>query len=179
MNRGRFSGGAGQFGEVFLRVQPLARGEGFRFRDEVKGGAIPGVFIPAVEKGVREVLLNGALAGFPVQDVEVTVYDGKTHPVDGKEVAFVSAGRKAFLEAVRAARPVVLEPLVDLEILAPDANFGDISGEISARRGQLRRTGDARAGMVAVRARASGDTESARGRVSATSRGMMPSQAGR
>ncbi len=148
------SGGAGQFGEVFLRVQPLARGEGFRFRDEVKGGAIPGVFIPAVEKGVREVLGMGALAGFPVQDVEVTVYDGKTHPVDGKEIAFVTAGRKAFLEAVRAARPVVLEPLVDLEITVPDAAFGDVSGEISARRGQLTRTDSARAGMVAINARA-------------------------
>ena len=96
----------------------------------------------------------GALAGFPVQDVEVTVYDGKTHPVDGKEIAFVTAGRKAFLEAVRAARPVVLEPLVDLEITVPDAAFGDVSGEISARRGQLTRTDSARAGMVAINARA-------------------------
>lgn len=148
------SGGAGQFGEVFLRVLPLGRGEGFRFKDEVKGGAIPGAFIPAVEKGVRAVLESGAIAGFPVQDIEVTVYDGKTHPVDGKEIAFVTAGRKAFLDAMKNARPVVLEPLVNLEILAPDYTYGDISGEISARRGQVTNTGNARAGMVAINARA-------------------------
>jgi elongation factor G len=148
------SGGAGQFGEVFLRVAPLSRGEGFRFKNEVKGGVIPGVFIPAVEKGVREVLSSGAIAGFAVQDVEVTVYDGKTHPVDGKEIAFVTAGRKAFLEAFRNARPVVLEPLVDLEITVPDYAFGDVSGEISVRRGQLTDTGDARAGMIVINARA-------------------------
>lgn len=148
------SGGAGQFGEVFLRVTPLSRGEGFRFKDEVKGGAIPGVFIPAVEKGVREALGTGAIAGFPVQDIEVTVYDGKTHPVDGKEVAFVTAGRKAFLDAVKNARPVVLEPLVDLEITVPDYAYGDVSGEISSRRGQVTNTGNARTGMVAINARA-------------------------
>lgn len=148
------SGGAGQFGEVFLRVAPLARGQGFRFKDEVKGGAIPGVFIPAVEKGVREVLTSGAIAGFPVQDVEVTVYDGKTHPVDGKEIAFVTAGKKAFLEAMKNARPVVLEPLVNLEITVPDYTIGDVSGEISSRRGQVTNTGTARAGMVSINARA-------------------------
>ncbi|MDP5240004.1 elongation factor G [Uliginosibacterium sp. 31-16] len=148
------SGGAGQFGEVFLRVSPLPRGEGFRFKDEVKGGAIPGVFIPAVEKGVREALGSGAIAGFPVQDIEVTVYDGKTHPVDGKEIAFVTAGRKAFLDAVRNARPVVLEPLVDLELTVPDYAYGDVSGEISSRRGQVTNTGNARTGMVSINARA-------------------------
>ncbi|MDO6386824.1 elongation factor G [Uliginosibacterium sp. 31-12] len=148
------SGGAGQFGEVFLRVLPLGRGEGFRFKDEVKGGAIPGAFIPAVEKGVRTVLESGAIAGFPIQDIEVTVYDGKTHSVDGKEIAFVTAGRKAFLDAMKNAHPVVLEPLVNLEILAPDYTYGDVSGEISARRGQVTNTGNARAGMVAINARA-------------------------
>lgn len=148
------SGGAGQFGEVFLRVVPLQRGEGFRFKNEVKGGVIPGVFIPAVEKGVREVLDRGAIAGFPVQDVEVTVYDGKTHPVDGKEVAFVAAGRKAFLEAVKGARPIILEPLVNLEVTVPEPALGDVSGELSARRGQVTRTDHARAGMMAICARA-------------------------
>lgn len=148
------SGGAGQFGEVFLRISPLTRGEGFRFKDEVKGGAIPGVFIPAVEKGVREVLAAGAIAGFPVQDIQVTVYDGKTHPVDGKEIAFVTAGKKAFLEAIKNARPIVLEPLVTLEITVPDTAIGDVSGEISSRRGQITNTGTARAGMVAINARA-------------------------
>ena len=104
------SGGAGQFGEVHLRVEPLPRGKGFEFIDAVKGGVIPGQFIPAVEKGVREVLASGAIAGYPVVDVRVTVFDGKHHSVDSKEIAFATAGRKAFLAAVRAARPIVLEP---------------------------------------------------------------------
>ena len=148
------SGGAGQFGEVFLRVAPLARGQGFRFVDEVKGGAIPGVFIPAVEKGVRQALASGAVAGFPVQDVQVTVYDGKTHPVDGKEIAFVTAGRKAFLDAAAKARPIVLEPIVSLELSIPQDAIGAVSGELSARRGQVSGTGAARAGMAMLNARA-------------------------
>ncbi|SFN57128.1 translation elongation factor 2 (EF-2/EF-G) [Formivibrio citricus] len=148
------SGGAGQFGEVYLRIAPLARGEGFRFKDAVKGGTIPGVFIPAVEKGVREALASGAIAGFPIQDVEVTVYDGKTHAVDGKEVAFVTAGRKAFVEAMLSASPVVLEPYVNLEITVPDFAMGDVSGELSSRRGQVTNTGGGRAGMLSISARA-------------------------
>ncbi len=148
------SGGAGQFGEVFLRIRPLARGEGFRFVDEVKGGVIPGTFIPAVEKGVREVLGHGAIAGFPVLDVEVTVYDGKTHPVDGKEIAFIVAGRKAFQDAVAKARAQVLEPIVALELTVPESAIGDTSGEIAARRGHVTATGAARGGMAALSARA-------------------------
>ena len=109
------TGGAGQFGEVFLKVEPLARGKGFEFVDQVKGGAIPNQFIPAVEKGVRGVLGTGFLAGYPIQDVRVIVYDGKSHPVDSKEVAFVSAGRKAFLDALAKARAIVLEPIVNVE----------------------------------------------------------------
>ncbi|MBI4988748.1 MAG: elongation factor G [Rhodocyclales bacterium] len=148
------SGGAGQFGEVFLRIRPLARGEGFRFVDEVKGGVIPGTFIPAVEKGVREVLGQGAVAGFPVLDVEVTVHDGKTHPVDGKEIAFIVAGRKAFLDAVAKARAQVLEPIVALKLTVPESAIGDTSGEIAARRGHVTATGTARGGMAALSARA-------------------------
>lgn len=148
------SGGAGQFGEVFLRVEPLSRGEGFRFVDEVKGGAIPGPFIPAVEKGVRQALDGGAVAGFPVQDVKVTVYDGKTHPVDGKEIAFITAGRKAFLDAAAKARPVVLEPIVSLELTIPADAIGAVSGELSARRGQVSGADSARAGMAMISARA-------------------------
>ncbi|WP_019139776.1 elongation factor G [Noviherbaspirillum massiliense] len=131
------SGGAGQFGEVFLRVEALPRGSGFEFVDAVKGGAIPGQFIPAVEKGVRQVLEAGPLAGFPMQDVRVTVYDGKSHPVDSKEVAFATAGRKAFIDAVLKARPIVLEPIVNVEIVAPEENMGDITGDIAAKRGQI------------------------------------------
>jgi elongation factor G len=131
------SGGAGQFGEVLLRVEPLPRGAGFEFVDAVKGGAIPGQFIPAVEKGVRQALEAGPLAGFPMQDVRVTVYDGKSHPVDSKEIAFFTAGRKAFIDAVLKARPVVLEPIVNIEIVTPEENMGDISGDFSAKRGQV------------------------------------------
>jgi len=148
------SGGAGQFGEVFLRIEPLARGAGFEFADEVKGGTIPGQFIPAVEKGVREVLASGAIAGYPVVDVKVVVYDGKHHSVDSKEIAFVTAGRKAFVEAIRAARPIVLEPIANIEITAPDAAMGDIAGDLSAKRGQVSGTANAAAGTMVVRGQA-------------------------
>ncbi len=140
------SGGAGQFGEVFLRVEPLARGAGFEFVDQVKGGTIPGQFIPAVEKGVREVLASGAIAGFPVEDVRVIVYDGKHHSVDSKEIAFVTAGRKAFLAALREARPIVLEPIVHIEITAPEPALGDITGDLSSKRGVV--TGTANGAMA-------------------------------
>jgi elongation factor G len=131
------TGGAGQFGEVFLRVEALERGAGFEFVDEVVGGAIPGQFIPAVEKGVRQVLSEGALAGFPMQDLRVVVYDGKHHPVDSKEVAFCSAGRKAFLDAVQKANPIVLEPVMRLEITAPASAIGDITGDLATRRARI------------------------------------------
>ena len=131
------SGGAGQFGEVFLRIESLERGKGFEFVDAVKGGTIPGVFIPAVEKGVRQALEGGVVAGFPIEDLRVTVYDGKTHPVDGKEIAFVIAGRKATIEAIRAAAPIVLEPVVEIEIIAPETAMGDVTGDLSSRRGQI------------------------------------------
>jgi elongation factor G len=131
------TGGAGQFGEVYLRIEPLPRGAGFEFVDEVVGGAIPSQFIPAVEKGVRQVLHEGAIAGFPVQDVRVIVYDGKHHPVDSKEVAFVSAGRRAFLNAIEAAAPIVLEPIVRVEITAPANCTGDITGDLATRRGRI------------------------------------------
>ena len=149
------SGGAGQFGEVFLRIEPLPRsrdgGGGFEFVDAVKGGTIPGQFMPAVEKGVREVLQSGAIAGYPVVDVKVIVYDGKHHSVDSKEIAFVTAARKAFAAAIRAARPIVLEPIVHIEISAPDAAMGDITGDLSAKRGQVSGTTNGAAGTMVVR----------------------------
>jgi elongation factor G len=131
------TGGAGQFGEVFLRVEALERGKGFEFVDEVVGGAIPGQFIPAVEKGVRQALTEGAVAGFPLHDIRVVVYDGKHHSVDSKEVAFVSAGRKAFLDAVRKANPIVLEPVVKMEITAPTTSIGDITGDLATKRARI------------------------------------------
>lgn len=131
------TGGAGQFGEVSLRVEPLARGEGFEFIDEVVGGAIPSQYIPAVEKGVRQALTEGAVAGFPLQDIRVIVYDGKHHPVDSKEVAFIAAGRRAFLNAVEEAAPIVLEPVVRVEVMSPSAATGDITGDLATRRGRV------------------------------------------
>ena len=131
------TGGAGQFGEVYLRVEPLARGEGFEFVDEVVGGVIPSQYIPAVEKGVRQALTEGAVAGFPLQDIRVIVYDGKHHPVDSKEVAFIAAGRRAFLNAVEEAAPIVLEPLVRIEVTSPSASTGDITGDLATRRGRV------------------------------------------
>jgi len=148
------TGGAGQFGEVFLRVEPLPRGKGFEFVDAVKGGAIPNQFIPSVEKGVRNVLEHGFVAGYPLQDVRVTVYDGKSHPVDSKDVAFMSAGRKAFLDALGKARPVVLEPIVNVEIVAPDEKMGDIAGELSGHRGHIKGSDAPRPGLVQISAQA-------------------------
>ncbi len=146
------TGGAGQFGEVFLRVEPLPRGAGFEFVDEVKGGTIPGQFLPAVEKGVRQVLAGGAVAGFPIQDVRVVVYDGKHHPVDSKEVAFVAAGKRAFLEAIAKAQPQVLEPIVELEVSAPEQHMGDISGGLASKRARISGTDTLRGGEIVVRA---------------------------
>ena len=131
------TGGAGQFGEVYLRVAPLPRGTGFEFVDDVVGATIPGQYIPAVEKGVRQVLETGAVAGYPLQDIRVSVYDGKHHPVDSKEVAFVTAGKKAFIDAIQKARPIVLEPIVKLQVTAPSDTMGDLTGDLSSRRGRI------------------------------------------
>ncbi|MDP2367754.1 elongation factor G [Rhodoferax sp.] len=144
------SGGAGQFGEVMLRVEPLERGAGFEFVDIVKGGAIPGVFMAAVEKGVRQALAEGVVAGFPVHDMRVIVHDGKTHAVDGKEVAFIAAGRKATVDAVRKANPIVLEPVVKIEVLAPEAAIGDLTGDLASKRAQVTGTQPRPAGTVAI-----------------------------
>ncbi len=134
------TGGAGQFGEVFLRVEPLDRGSGFEFSNDVFGGSIPSQFIPAVEKGVRQVMEQGAIAGYPMQDVKVSVYDGKHHPVDSKEVAFVTAGKRAFLEAIEKAKPALLEPCVQIEVTVPNQHVGDITGDLSGKRGRIQST---------------------------------------
>jgi elongation factor G len=148
------TGGAGQFGEVLLRVEPLPRGAGVQFVDAVKGGTIPGVYIPAVEKGVREAMAAGAISGHPVVDVRVTVLDGKHHSVDSKEIAFVTAGRKAFWAAMREARAIVLEPVVHLQISAPAAAMGDITGDLSARRGMVSGTQTGALGAVVIQGQA-------------------------
>jgi elongation factor G len=144
------TGGAGQFGEVSLRVEPRDRGAGFEFLDQTKGGVIPHQFMPAVQKGVEQVLGSGAIAGFPLQDVRVVVYDGKHHAVDSKEVAFVAAGKKAFLDAIEKARPIVLEPIVSVEIVCPETNTGDIAGDLSSRRGQVTGTRGLQPGVLAI-----------------------------
>jgi elongation factor G len=146
------SGGAGQFGEVFLRIEPMARGAGFEFVNDVHGGTIPTQFIPAVEKGIREVLASGPLANFPVHDVRVIVYDGKSHPVDSKEIAFVTAGRKAFIDAISKARPVLLEPIVTAEVTVPESHIGAVTGDLSSRRGQITGTRGLSAGISVVMA---------------------------
>jgi elongation factor G len=131
------TGGAGQFGEVFLKIEPLPRGAGYEFVDQVKGGVIPTVFIPAVEKGVRMALDAGVIAGYPVEDLRVIVYDGKSHAVDSKEIAFVSAGRKAVIDAFSKAAPIMLEPIVNIDIEAPETYVGDMTAEIASKRGQI------------------------------------------
>ena len=131
------TGGAGQFGEVYLRVEPLPAGEGFEFKSAVVGGSIPSQFIPAVETGVRQVMNSGAISGYPMQDVKVTVYDGKHHSVDSKEIAFIQAGKKAFLEAVAQASPVVMEPIVDVTITVPSDAMGGVTGDLSSMRGMV------------------------------------------
>lgn len=132
------SGGAGQFGEVYLRVEPMPRGEGFVFEDRIVGGVIPGQFIPAVEKGIRQVLDTGAISGHQMQDVRVEVYDGKHHSVDSKEIAFVQAGKRAFMDAVAKARPIVMEPVVDISLNVPNECMGDVAGDLSSMGGMVR-----------------------------------------
>ena len=134
------TGGAGQFGEVFLRIEPLPRGGGFEFVNEVVGGVIPTQFIPAVEKGIREVLEGGAISGHPLQDVRAIVYDGKHHSVDSKEIAFVQAGKRAFVNAVNDASPIVMEPVVDVSVTVPEACMGDVAGDLSGMRGSVKGT---------------------------------------
>ncbi len=146
------TGGAGQFGEVYLRVEPLERGSGLEFVNDIFGGAIPGQFIPAIEKGVRQMMEEGAIAGYPMQDIKVSVYDGKHHPVDSKEVAFVTAARRAFTDAVNKAKPALLEPIVDVEVTVPNANMGDITGDLSGKRGRIQGTDMLPGDMAVIKA---------------------------
>ncbi len=152
------TGGAGQFGEVFLRIEPLdeteANGTELEFVDDTVGGSIPRQFMPAVEKGVRRAMAEGAIAGFPIHGVRVRVYDGKHHAVDSKEVAFVAAGRKAFVEAVKKANPAILEPIVNIEVTAPGGAVGDVNGLIATKRGQVQTSDYLPGDQVVVHAQA-------------------------
>ena len=138
---GRFvrqTGGHGQFGHVWLQLEPLERGEGIVFENAVVGGVIPREYIPAVERGVRQALDNGPLAGYPLVDVKVTLTDGSYHPVDSSEMAFRSAGMLAIREGVPKGRPVLLEPIVDMEVVTPGEHLSEVLGDLGTRRAQIR-----------------------------------------
>ncbi|MFN8528958.1 MAG: elongation factor G [Anaerolineae bacterium] len=130
------TGGAGQFGEVSIRIEPNP-GNGFQFRSEVVGGAVSSSYFPSIEKGIHQVLETGVIAGYPISDVVAIVYDGKEHPVDSKDIAFQIAGREAFKEAFNAANPVLLEPIMNVKIIVPEALMGDILGDLNTRRGRV------------------------------------------
>jgi len=138
--QGRFvrqTGGRGQYGDVWIKLEPQQPGIGFEFVDAIKGGSIPREYIPAVEKGIREALDNGVLAGYPVVDVKVTLFDGSYHDVDSSEIAFKIAGSMAFKQAARKASPVLLEPIMSVEVVVPEDFMGDVIGDLSSRRGKV------------------------------------------
>ncbi|HXV82771.1 MAG TPA: elongation factor G [Candidatus Binatia bacterium] len=138
--QGRFirqTGGRGQYGDVWIKLEPLAAGGGFEFVEAIKGGAIPREYIPAVEKGVREATENGVLAGYPMVDVKATLFDGSYHDVDSSEIAFKIAGSMALKEAARKANPVLLEPIMAVEVVVPEDFMGDVIGDINSRRGKV------------------------------------------
>jgi elongation factor G len=145
------SGGKGQYGHVVIELIPQERGKGFEFENAITGGVIPKEFIPAVEKGLRETITSGPLAGYPVVDVKVRLIDGSYHDVDSSEMAFKIAGRMAFKEAARKANPVLLEPLMDVEVRTPEEYMGEVIGDLNSRRGQMQSMEDAQ-GVKVVRA---------------------------
>ena len=131
------SGGAGQYGEVYIKIEPLPRGEGYEFVDAIVGGVIGGKFIPAVDKGIQEQIHKGVIAGYPVVDVRVTLYDGSQHPVDSNEISFKIAGMQAFRKGFAEASPTILEPIYNMEVTVPDEFMGDVMGDISSHRGKI------------------------------------------
>jgi elongation factor G len=145
------SGGRGQYGHVFLKIEPLEPGSGYEFVDEIKGGVIPKEYIPAVNKGIEEAMLRGIQAGYPVEDIKVTLYDGSYHDVDSSEMAFKLAGSMGFREGASKANPVILEPMMKVEVEVPEEFMGDVIGDVSKRRGQVNGMDD-RAGNKIVNA---------------------------
>jgi elongation factor G len=131
------TGGAGQFAEVWMRIEPMNRGDGFEFESKVVGGAISSVFIPSIEKGVKQILEEGVVAGYKIVDVKCIVYDGKEHPVDSKDIAFQIAGREVFKACVKNAKPLLLEPIYIVEVKCPEESMGDVMGDMSSRRGKI------------------------------------------
>lgn len=138
---GRFirqTGGRGQYGHVWIEVEPLERGKGFVFEDDISGGVIPKEYVPAVEAGVREALENGPLAGYPIVDIKVKLVDGSYHPVDSSELAFKTAGSIALREAVRKGKPILLEPIMEMEVVTPGQFLGDVLGDLNSRRARIK-----------------------------------------
>ena len=133
----RQTGGKGQYGHVKIRVEPNESGKGYEFENKVVGGAIPKEYIPAVDAGIRGAMLSGTVAGYPVVDVKVTLYDGSYHEVDSSEMAFKIAGSMAFKEAMRKADPTLLEPIMKVCVIVPDEYMGDVIGDLNSRRGQI------------------------------------------
>jgi elongation factor G len=148
----RQTGGKGQFGDCWVRIEPLERGEGFSFASEVVGGSVPKNFIPAIEKGIQETLTKGFLAGYPVVDVKAVVYDGSYHDVDSNEMAFKIAGSLAFKSAAAQAKPVLLEPIMNYEIDVPDDYVGDVVGDLNGRRGRMQGMDQIAPGKTRVKA---------------------------
>ncbi|MEE9321002.1 MAG: elongation factor G [Granulosicoccus sp.] len=148
----RQTGGTGQYGHVWLRLEPLARGDGFEFINEISGGNVPGEFIPAVEKGVVDALSNGVLGGYPMVDMKVTLYDGSYHDVDSNEIAFKIAGSMGFRSGAEKAGPVLLEPVMNVEVVTPEDYMGDVMGDLNRRRGVVHGMDDQAGGKV-IRAR--------------------------
>ncbi len=148
------SGGSGQFGEVYLRVEPAERDSdpSLQYGWDIYGGSIPGQYEPAILKGIQDVMATGVIAGFPMQDVKVSVYDGKHHPVDSKEVAFRAAGKGAFIDAVSKAKPVLLEPIVNIDITVPTENMGDITGDLASKRGRVQGQDMLAGGFIVIKA---------------------------
>ena len=144
----RQSGGRGQFGHVYIRLEPAKAGSGYEFEDDISGGVVPREYIPAVNKGIREQMENGVIAGYPVVDVKVTLYDGSYHDVDSSEIAFKIAGSMAFKEGARKAGPVLLEPVMSVESVTPEEYTGDVMGDLNRRRGLVQGMDDTPAGMV-------------------------------
>jgi elongation factor G len=138
----RQSGGRGQYGHVWLKIKPKERGGGFEFINAIKGGTIPQEFIPAVEKGVKEAMDKGVIAGYPMVDMEITLYDGSFHEVDSSEIAFKIASSQALQSAAKKARPIILEPIMKLEVVIPSEFFGDVIGDLNRRRGVIEETKD-------------------------------------
>jgi elongation factor G len=144
----RQSGGRGQYGHVYLRLEPLPPGKGYEFVNGIVGGVVPREYIPAVDKGVQEQMGNGVIAGYPVVDVKVTIFDGSYHDVDSSEIAFKIAGSMAFKEGARKAKPVLLEPIMNVEVVTPEDYMGDVNGDLNRRRGVLQGLEDAPAGKI-------------------------------